>query len=218
MRRTTKQLCHYLKGIKFRLIQRLTPLVGEKGSYQMLAGYDTAKAAQATAYFALKSGGVINILKVTKLLYLAEREFMARYDSPMFYDELFSLPEGPVPSSTLDLLKGVAKDEEWDRFMGQKHGYDVRVRKGVDFDDLDSLSKADTSILDYLWKKFGHMSQFRLRDWTHNEKNVPEWRDPKSGRIPITHEDVFRSLRKDESLAEQVEEYRRVAKALTKCA
>jgi hypothetical protein len=56
----------------------------------LLPGYDVGKAAQAAAYFALKSGSSINVLKLCKLLYLAEREFMARYDTPMFYESLWT--------------------------------------------------------------------------------------------------------------------------------
>jgi hypothetical protein len=36
----------------------------------MLPGFDLDKAAQATTFFALKSGGAINVLKLSKLLYL----------------------------------------------------------------------------------------------------------------------------------------------------
>lgn len=79
----------------------------------VLSGYDVTKAAQVIAFFALKQGGSINVLKVTKLAYLAERECMARYDEPMFYDELASLPEGPVPSITLNLMNGSFQDDRW---------------------------------------------------------------------------------------------------------
>ena len=54
-------------------------------------GYKERKAAQTAAFFALRSGGSINILKLAKLLYLAERESMEKFDEPLFYDRLVSM-------------------------------------------------------------------------------------------------------------------------------
>lgn len=182
----------------------------------LLPGYDIGKAAQATAFFALKSGGSINVLKLSKLLYLAEREFMARYDTPMFYDELFSLPDGPVVSVTLNLINGNYEHDLWSRFVSKRQGYDIAAAGGVSEDSLDHLSRADREILCGLWDRFGSYDKYSLRDWTHEWRNVPEWVDPKGSSYPIKHEDVFRYLGKSESvaLAHEVESYRRMQEYL----
>ena len=44
--------------------------------YSILAGYDVKKAAQVAAFFAIEAGGKINILKLTKLMYLADRDHL----------------------------------------------------------------------------------------------------------------------------------------------
>ena len=49
----------------------------------LLPGYDVRKAAQVAAFFAIKAGGKINKLRLVKLIYLADRQFMIRYDEPM---------------------------------------------------------------------------------------------------------------------------------------
>jgi len=70
------------------------------------------KAAQVCAFFAMKAGNRINILKLMKLLYLCERESMRRFESPLIYDHFVSMDHGPVLSRTLDLLNGSSNDAD----------------------------------------------------------------------------------------------------------
>ncbi len=181
----------------------------------LMPGYDVSTAAQVAAYFALESGGRINILKLSKLLYLVEREYMARFDEPMFYDRLCSMPDGPVASITLNLINGEFDDARWSAFIGARERYDIPVREGVSDASLDHLSKADRALLDDIWERFGAYDRYALRDWTHRSDNIPEWNDPAGSSKPIYHEDVFRFLGKDNSkeLARSVEERRSLASA-----
>jgi uncharacterized phage-associated protein len=55
------------------------------------------------AFFAKKEGDVIPVLKLTKLLYLADREALARYGEPITYDLPVSMEHGPVLSRALNL-------------------------------------------------------------------------------------------------------------------
>jgi uncharacterized phage-associated protein len=166
----------------------------------MLPGFDIEKAAQATAFFALKSGGSINVLKLSKLLYIAEREFMRRHDTPMFFDHLISMPDGPVVSVTLNLINGNLESPRWSAFVAPRSGYDIAVANSrVSFDTLKDLSRADLSILEDLWVKFGHFDKYSLRDWTHKKENIPEWEDPNGSSYLIQHENVFKLLGKENS-------------------
>jgi uncharacterized phage-associated protein len=178
----------------------------------LLAGFDVGKAAHVVAFLALRAGGSINVLKLSKLVYLAEREFMARYDEPMFYDTLVSMPDGPVASITLNLINGNLEDDRWSQFVAKRDGFDIKVAAGVTEEDLKFLSKADVKVLNALWEKFGKLDKYALRDWTHKKENVPEWQDPNGSSRPIHHEDIFRYLHKDDSLSlsENVHEYRRL--------
>ena len=178
----------------------------------LLPGFDVSKAAQVVAFFALKSGGSINVLKLAKLVYLAEREFMDRFDAPMFYDGLVSMPDGPVASITLNLINGNLEDVHWSAFVSRRKGYDVHAAPKITDNTLKALSRADRRVLNDLWDRFGEWDKYKLRDWTHVKENVPEWADPQGSSNPIHHEDVFRSLKKDDSLAlaGEVHEYRRL--------
>lgn len=183
----------------------------------LLPGYDAAKAAQAVAYFALKSGGTINVLKLAKLLYLAERQFMQLYDEPMVYDHLVSMPDGPVTSITYNLINGDAEDEVWQRFVSPRAGYDISIANGVTPEDLDELSAAELEVLDGLWHQFGDFDRYYLRDWTHKKENVPEWEDPCGSSHAIKHEDIFNYLGKPDAkaLTKQIQERRQLSKALS---
>lgn len=185
----------------------------------VLPGYDVTKAAQTIAFFALKEGGSINVLKVTKLAYLAERESMARFDEPMFYDRLASLPEGPVPSITLNLMNGSFQDNRWQSFVGARQGYKIPVaHDSLMASDLDHISEADRNILEYLWNKFGHMDGYTLRDWTHVHSNIPEWVDPEGSSNPIDYQTVYEKLGKADPayLAGSIAEYRELSRIMNK--
>ena len=182
-----------------------------------LPGYDIPKAAQAVAYFALKSGGSINVLKLIKLMYLAERESMKRYDLPMFFDHLVSMPDGPVTSITLNFIDGENEEPVWSAFVSPRSGVEVSAVKDLSLEKLDNLSEADIEIFEDLWRQFGSFDRYRLRDWTHQKENIPEWENPNGSSYTIPHNRVFSSLGKDgKALEKHVESYRELSRSLAK--
>lgn len=179
----------------------------------MLPGYNVRKAAQAVAFFALSEGADINVLKLSKLLYLAEREFMERFDAPMFYDRLVSMDHGPVTSISLNLINGCLENEEWSKFVADRSNYSVGIAsKSLTFDDLDELSKADIKILSWLWEQFGRYDKYALRDYTH--EHCKEWENPHGSSTPIPHERVFKFLNKKDGdrLSEEIEKHRDICR------
>lgn len=182
----------------------------------LIAGYDIAKAAQATAYFAKLAGGRINVLKLSKLLYLAEREFIARHDEPMFFDRLVSMPDGPVVSVTLNFINGNVEDEVWQRFVAPREGFDIACAGDLTYEDFEDLSVADLEIINDLWQRFGAMDKYKLRDWTHVAANIPEWENPAGSSIPIPHAKLFALLGKPDpqGLMKQMHGRQRLAQEL----
>lgn len=148
--------------------------------------YSPNKAAQMAAVFAHKQGGVINVLKLTKLLYLADRESLTKYGYPISYDRMVSMDHGPVLSRTLDLTNGFVNGPaaaKWDEWIGSRTGHDVSLKRDFSRDDLNELSAADMEVLEAVWHKFGEMDEWTLREWTH--KNCPEWNNPNGSSLPI---------------------------------
>lgn len=183
-----------------------------------MSWFKTRKAAQIAAFFARKEGGTINLLKLVKLIYLANRRAMERYDYPLFDDYLYSMDHGPVNSTVLDLINGARKDaEEWEEFVTSRSHNNVGLRqKRRAFSDLDELSDADLGVLNFIWERFGKKDKWELVDYTH--KHCPEWEHPRGTSVLIPYERIFKVLGKKHSLelAQQIENQRALDAAFSK--
>lgn len=163
--------------------------------------FNERKVAQMAAYFLQCEGGRMAILKLMKLLYLAERESLERYGMPMTGDRLVSMDHGPVLSNTLNLANGAAIDsveDGWDMWIPSRQRHDVVLEREVCDNDFDELSKADKDILQGIWEKFGDFDKWKIRDYTHT---LPEWKDPQGTSLPIAYKDVFLALGYEEDQA-----------------
>lgn len=148
---------------------------------------DVAKASQMTALFLLKAGGPLSRVRMMKLLYFADRESLKRYGESITGDAPYSMPQGPVLTTTYDLMKGEKRSPEWEKRL--RDVYHVELREGVTEESLDDLSQADVEIIDEVWDRFGGMDEEELVAYVHG---LPEWTDPAGSSLPID----FRTLLK----------------------
>lgn len=170
----------------------------------MNSWFNARKAAQVAAYFAMCQSGQINVLKLAKLIYLADRIFMSKYDSTILNDSLVSMPHGPVNSMTLNHINGLIPNDNWGAFVTGRAGYNIGLANPkMTIDDLDELSRAEVAVLEETWRQFGGMSPFELRDYTH--QHCPEWEDPHGSSQPIPYARVFKFLGKTDK-AEELED------------
>ncbi|MDU9400581.1 Panacea domain-containing protein [Pseudomonas sp. zfem003] len=140
-------------------------------------------------------------LKLMKLLYLADRESMDRYNSTMSCDSHVSMPHGPVLSTTLNLITGQIESPEWRSWVSPDARYEVSLSRPLhSFDELDELSEADLDILEQVWQRFGRMERWQLVDYTHS--NLPEWVDPGRSSRPINPRTTFVALGRTEAQAD----------------
>lgn len=171
--------------------------------------FSSRKAAQIAAFFLEKNGNRINVLKLMKLLYLADRESFQRYGEPISFDMFISMDNGPALSKTLNLINGFVKGEEsanWEDWISDRDSHDVSLKKTFHIDDLDELSEAQIEILDFVWKQFGWMNQWELVDYTHN--NCPEWENPYGSSTPISEKNILTALAvPEEEIEACIEEY-----------
>ena len=141
----------------------------------MVSGFNARKAAQVVAYLANKApNGRLNILKAIKLVYLADRESLRQSGFPILDDDRFSMPHGPVNSTTLRLANGELEDASWSEIIADRSNHELSVTDAGKICDWDELSDAEIQCLDTVWQEFGHMDPFVLRDWTHDPKNLPD--------------------------------------------
>ena len=173
-----------------------------------LVGFRSRKAAQVCARFALLNDGIIEKLKLIKLIYLSERKILGEQSRPMLFDELFSLPHGPICSSTLNGIDG-AYGEVWDEFIA-RNGNEVVALKKFDRDDFDELSDAELDVMNDVWARFGNMTASQLRNYSH--VNCPEYTET-TGRIPIAYREVLEAMGVRDADAEfidrEISEFRR---------
>lgn len=127
-----------------------------------------AKAAHAAAYLLKKAGGSLELLKLMKLMYLAERSFYERYARPMIGDVPMADRHGPVLDSVYRAAAGVAPNDvgpTWSQLICPRQDNDIDLKDGSV--QLKKLSQADRNVLDAIWKEHGQKTGSQLRKWTH---------------------------------------------------
>lgn len=163
--------------------------------------FPTRKAAQVAAFFAEKAGGRINVLRLTKMIYLADRASMGEREFPIIGDNYVSMKHGPVNSFTYSYINGEADRDTgtWREFVGKRQGYDVPLARKINgVDDLDELSRADVRILEATWEEFKEIEKYDLAEWTH--RYCPEWKDPNGSSVPIDLATIFNQLKKPQPI------------------
>lgn len=179
-----------------------------------LKGYRPLKAAQMAAYFVDKDGGNIEKLKLIKLMYLTERESMRQRARPMFYDEMYSLPHGPILSNALKGINGETDVSTWTKLIELHGARNVKRAKRKHAEKFDQFSESDLKIMESVWKEFGRMSATQIRNWTH--KHCPEYTEVEKGALPIRYKDVFAAVGHEnaDELSDAISEYRLLEVAL----
>ena len=175
-----------------------------------LVGFRSRKAAQLCAYFAGKNAragttGTIAKLKLIKLLYFAERRFISEYHHPMLFDEYYSLPHGPICSGALNGIDGIIHGKIWDKYIA-RNGNIVVALKSLSRDELDEVSDAELSVVDEIWREFGHMTASQLRNYSH--EHCSEYKETTKDRIPISYKQILKAVGKEDAdvLANDIEE------------
>lgn len=152
------------------------------------------KVAQMAAFFLDKNGGKLGHLKLIKLLYLSDRQCLIDTGYPMTDDDMYSLPNGPILSDTLDLINGRAKQAtQWSAWVTPTNqNKEVTLsRQFKSYDLLDELSLAEIDILEKVYQDFGQLTSNQLITYTHS-KECPEWtKPPQNSRVPIQYHEIF---------------------------
>ncbi|WP_167492289.1 Panacea domain-containing protein [Leptospira dzoumogneensis] len=159
----------------------------------------------------------MEIIRLIKMLYFADREALKEYNFPITGDSFASLPYGPIVSKTYNNIK---KNVELPSLFND---YLIREDRWIQLKKekaIKKLSEAEIEILDEVFHKYIHYTVAQLIDYCHNSSLVPEWRDPGSSSIPIDIEDllVFLNKTQDEikSIKESLKEHNEITSFLSK--
>lgn len=147
-------------------------------------------AAQLAAAFILKAGRALGVVRLMKLMYLAEREAMRRCGLPIVFDDIYAMREGMVLSRTFDLMtakQGTPSTGEWAEYIAPPSHRGLRVCQGVGPTSLDVLSRPDMEVVDCVWESHGASSRDALVHEVHHHLDewTEHWFDPKRGRSAV---------------------------------
>src|SRR5271165_3867009 len=130
--------------------------------------FDPDKATEVAARFIQLEGGLINVLKLVKLIYLLERESIEKRGIPVVGGVYFSMKNGPVTSEILDLINSGQLwncQTSWANFIAPR-GPDYAVEL-INEPGTDHLSIWEQELIAALYRHFGQLDQWELSQWCH---------------------------------------------------
>jgi len=169
--------------------------------------FDERKAAQTAAYLINRHGQPISLLKLIKLLYLADRKALLETGVTITSDRFVCMRHGLVVSAIYDKTKEDGTESgPWHQYIAAKE--DNLVGLACTPDSFDELSKYERDVLETIYADFGKMTPWQLRNYTHT---LPEWVEPGDSSIPVDPANILRLTGRAEDdirqLASDAEEY-----------
>ncbi len=153
------------------------------------------KNVQLVAFFANKGGGIINKMKMLKLVWLSDRLHLLTHGRPVSKDEYVAMEYGPVASMIKNIAEG--KSNEFALSFVKPEGIlnVVAVKEA----DKRYFSQTDLNVLETVWIEFGHIQEFGLSELSHF---YPEWKKHEEFLIQnrskkMSFEDFFLDLSPD---------------------
>jgi uncharacterized phage-associated protein len=182
---------------------RRTDAISRQAQAELMAiGFNPKKAAQVVAF-------------LIRLVYLSDREFMARYDRPILFDDFFCLDLGPVDSMTYNAIKAKGKlDRPWSDYIQARDGDDIFINPNLTDNDFDELSVAEERAMDEVLHQHRHRRSFDLVDWIH--RHCREWSNPRGTSVALPYFEVWKALGKTDSekMDEHINEIRNLSQSL----
>ncbi len=146
---------------------------------------DQRKATDAVARLIQKSGAV-DYLRISKLIYLADRISILTRGIPIVGGQYFSMKKGPVISEIMDAVNQRTAPK-WKEVISPRRGNILTLLRPP---DLDSLTADEIAILDRVVEEHFNRSTDDLVQWCHDncgEYETVIW----SKRKPIQVETIL---------------------------
>lgn len=133
-----------------------------------IKNYEDQRIKEVLLYILSKTG-VVDYYHLMKILYLAERQHLAKWGEKITSDDYYALPHGPVPTRIYDSLKNVKEGKE--NFLSDVIAVDQDSPKVTPLrtPDMDYLSKSEIEALDNAIAKNIVKSFAELERMTHDE-------------------------------------------------
>lgn len=172
--------------------------------------YDFDKFLTCVQYFASKGVPQLDKYKISKLLFLADKNHLVKYGRPIIGDRYCAIEHGPIPSRSLNLLNAFSK-KSWVRLRVPDQPIpipaDRQLRQMVESLELDEkftypafrtkkpprlefLSKSDLECLDLTIERFGNKTFSELKTITHSMRAYKKAHE-NSQNSNMDYEDFF---------------------------
>ncbi len=133
--------------------------------------FDYEKTLQASGVLLSLGADRMAYIRLLKLLYIADREWLAEAGRTITGDEAVAMKNGPVLSRVYDLIKGVApRADDWNAYI-RRVDYSVELKGDP---GRGKLSKGEIEKLTEVSERFRAMDDWELSEHTHEFR---EWRD-----------------------------------------
>jgi uncharacterized phage-associated protein len=161
------------------------------GGPQLRFAYDEAKSGELAACFVQLAGTSVPMLKLLKLMYLADRTSLVESGFTITGDAMVAMDKGPVLSLSYNGLKPQsARPLPFVTNTGEVHLASSPPEDG-------RLSDYEIGVARRIWAKFGRMTGQQLIAYLHRE--APEWKAPPHGSsTTIDPADILRAAGKSE--------------------
>ncbi len=145
----------------------------------------------------------MNYMKMIKLLYLADREYITDWCNSITTDSYVSMDNGPVTSKIYDLIKDSHIDNGtyWVSLI-RTVGYNAVLIKEPD--EYDRLSPMEMEVIAKTNQRFAESGEWDVVRFCH--ENLAEWQNPSGSTIQITIEDIIRAAKDEKDVDECIEE------------
>jgi len=144
------------------------------------------------------------MLKVIKMLYIADRRALVGWHRPITGDKFCSLENGPIVSRIYDLIKGQIGGPElaiWRGFFNPRKDDTVSLKEGIK-PNTKPLSRREKEALQAAHAKIAPLTIGEVIDFVHK---FPEWKDPGKSSLPIDPKTIFFHENIGQSAVEKIE-------------
>ncbi|GAC1662425.1 MAG: Panacea domain-containing protein [Candidatus Acidiferrum sp.] len=159
--------------------------------------FNEKRATQTAAQFLKLAGGHLRYMVLIKFLYLADREALLKWGTPLTGDTYKSMRWGPLLSRTHDLITEELPESEaalsfWKGHI-EKRDYDVVLRSDPGNDELSEVDEElITRVFDQFFAKYRDLKYdpFAFCNFLHTI--LPEYKTAQEGEsFPLDHHDIL---------------------------
>ena len=165
------------------------------------AAFNEEKAIAVAAYLVNLQGKSSDKYWLAKVMYFVEREALIKNGQPMFFDQLYSVPYGPIASAVndgIDLCSYPA-DSKWNQYFSLSNNTVMLIKDP----DYSTLSLFEKKLIENTFQKFKGWSFNALHDYF---RKLPEYKQTNS-RMPIEYDEILSAAGFDpETIKETLEE------------